>query len=213
MARWENEHNTGARIRQLKRDAVLREAAHAFGRHGYHNTSLDDVARALNISKGTLYNYVKDKQEILFECHKEALDIGDAAVAHAAGVTSSGGDQLRVSMLYYLEHLVEQLGACAALMDVDALRPADREAAVHRRAAFERWFVETVERGMADGSLRSDLNPRIVLVTFMGASNWIPRWYKPEGDLTPREVAEQLVDVLMGGVVPANLTARAVSSP
>lgn len=84
MARWENEHKTSEQVREIKRQAVLKEASRAFGRKGYHNTSLDDVARSLNIAKGTLYNYVRDKQEILFECHKEALDIGDAAMEHSS---------------------------------------------------------------------------------------------------------------------------------
>lgn len=202
MARWQNERRTSDQIREIKRQAVLREAAHAFGRRGYHNTSLDDVANALNIAKGTLYNYVRDKQEILFECHKEALDIGDAAIAHAER-GSTGAEQLRLSMEYYLEHILANLGACAALMEVEALRPEDREVVVKRTRAFEKWFIALVERGIADRSLRADLNPLIVLVTVMGAINWIPRWYDPAGELTAGQVAEQMSDVLLGGLLAA----------
>ena len=133
VARWQNERNTSETIREVKRQAVLREAAHAFGRRGYHNTSLDDVAKTLNISKGTLYNYVRDKQEILYECHTEALDIGDAAMKEAVRAGSTGAEQLRIAMRYYTEHLVDNLGACAALLEVEALRPEDRKEAVRRR--------------------------------------------------------------------------------
>ncbi len=64
----------------VKRRAVIRESGRIFSRRGYHNTSLDDVAKALNVSKGTLYNYVQDKEDILFECHKLSLDIGERAL-------------------------------------------------------------------------------------------------------------------------------------
>src|SRR6202008_2553502 len=67
MAHWKNASQTNDEISRLKRDAIIREAARIFSRDGFHNASLDDVARVLDVSKGTLYNYVRDKQEILFE--------------------------------------------------------------------------------------------------------------------------------------------------
>ncbi|MBP6816278.1 MAG: helix-turn-helix transcriptional regulator, partial [Burkholderiaceae bacterium] len=62
---------------RLKRNALLREAARAFSGRGYHNTSLDDVAAVLGVTKAALYHYVRSKQEILFECHMLSLDLGD----------------------------------------------------------------------------------------------------------------------------------------
>ena len=54
--------------REIKRDAVLRAAAQAFNENGFHKTSLDDVAERLNVTKPTIYYYVKNKDQILFEC-------------------------------------------------------------------------------------------------------------------------------------------------
>jgi AcrR family transcriptional regulator len=199
LPRWENSRNTNEDVYRVKRQAVLKEAAHAFGRRGYHNTSLDDVARALQISKGTLYNYIRDKQEILFECHKQALDIGDAAVAEVEIAGECGANQLARTMTIYVTHLIEELGACAALMEVDALREEDRTAAIERRNGFQDKFIAIVERGIADGSIKQ-VDPMIVMVTFMGAVNWIPRWYSPVGRSTPAEVAKQMVEVLVSGI-------------
>src|SRR5882672_6105307 len=52
----------------LKRDAVILAAARAFRERGYHNTSLDDLAASLKVTKPTLYLYVPNKEAILFEC-------------------------------------------------------------------------------------------------------------------------------------------------
>lgn len=199
MARWQNDRNTSDQIRDIKRQAVLKEASRAFGRRGYHNTSLDDVARSLNISKGTLYNYVRDKQEILFECHKEALEIGDAAMEHAASAPD-GAQQLRSAIVFYLERIAENLGACAALLEVDALRPEDRKAAVERRRGFETQISAMVERGIADGSLKSDLDPLLVVRTVMGAINWIPRWYDADKHAAPAELSRAMSGMLLDGL-------------
>src|SRR5215471_9955509 len=56
------------REREVKREAVIRAAAHAFNRKGYHNTSLDDIAAALDVTKPTVYYYVSNKEELLFQC-------------------------------------------------------------------------------------------------------------------------------------------------
>src|ERR1700742_4541028 len=54
--------------REVKREAVIRAAAHAFNHKGYHNTSLDDIAAALDVTKPTVYYYVTSKEQLLFEC-------------------------------------------------------------------------------------------------------------------------------------------------
>src|SRR6266478_9027549 len=56
------------REREVKREAVIRAAAHAFNRKGYHNTSLDDIAAALDVTKPTVYYYVTSKEQLLFQC-------------------------------------------------------------------------------------------------------------------------------------------------
>src|ERR1700679_3627793 len=64
----------GAQARDSKRDAVILAAARAFNNHGYHNTSLDDIAGELEVTKPTLYYYVKNKEQLLFECFRTGLE-------------------------------------------------------------------------------------------------------------------------------------------
>src|SRR3954463_1277040 len=58
----------------LKREAVILAAARAFRQRGYHNTSLDDLAASLKVTKPTLYLYVQNKEAMLFECFRAGLD-------------------------------------------------------------------------------------------------------------------------------------------
>lgn len=199
MARWKNSLQTSDDIQKLKRDAVLREAGRAFSKHGYHNTSLDDVAHALGISKGTLYNYVRDKQEILFAFHQLAYDLSDRAFAIGRARGGSGAEVLRTIIIHYIELLTGELGACGALMEVDALRPEDRAEAAKRRDTFERAFVAIIKEGIRDGSVRT-VDPKLAVFTFMGAINWLPRWFTPGGRLPGKAVAEQMADLLLFGL-------------
>src|SRR3954467_10089127 len=58
----------------LKREAVILAAARAFRARGYHNTSLDDLAASLEVTKPTLYLYVPGKEAMLFECFRAGLE-------------------------------------------------------------------------------------------------------------------------------------------
>src|SRR3954464_13658230 len=60
--------------RALKREAVILAAARAFRERGYHNTSLDDLAASLKVTKPTLYLYVPNKEAILFECFRAGIE-------------------------------------------------------------------------------------------------------------------------------------------
>src|ERR1700742_4549354 len=60
--------------REVKREAVIRAAAHAFNLKGYHNTSLDDIAAALQVTKPTVYYYVTNKEQLLYECFVAGIE-------------------------------------------------------------------------------------------------------------------------------------------
>src|SRR5436189_5420988 len=53
---------------------ILKSAAKAFRRLGYHGATVEQIAAALHMKKGNLYYYFKNKEEILFACHQYSLD-------------------------------------------------------------------------------------------------------------------------------------------
>jgi AcrR family transcriptional regulator len=200
LAPWKNSLQTSAEIRRLKREAVLKAAGQAFSLRGYHNTTLDGVAAALKVSKGTLYNYVKDKQEILYELQKVAMRIANEAFEHGKSLGGTGADQLRNILHRYILSFTQELGACGVLVDTDALREKDRADIMRQREVFHRTFVKIVEEGIRDGSIRP-VDPSLAVYAFMGAVTWLPRWYSPSGKMSGEELANAMVDLLLTGLV------------
>jgi AcrR family transcriptional regulator len=199
MPRWKNEAQTDDALQRLKREAILKEAGRAFSQRGYHNTSLDDVAATLQVSKGTLYNYVRDKQEILFECHLVAIEMGKRAFKDGQ-IAGTAAEILDATLRRYIELLTTEIGACGVLMEVDGLRAQDRAVVTRERDAFERNLVSILRAGFKDGSIRKT-DPKIAVFAFMGTINWMPRWYSPDGRLSGPEVARQLTELMLHGLV------------
>jgi AcrR family transcriptional regulator len=212
MARWKNASHLNEF--QLKRDTVLRESGRIFNREGFHNTSLDDVANHLDVSKATLYNYVKDKQEMLFEFHKMALIIGDEAMEMARKVEANGAGKLRVAIREYIAMVTERLGGYGVIAELGALKPLDRQEIIAGRERFDKRFVSLLAIGVKDGSLRP-IDPKMAVFAFMGALQTIPNWFSPNGRLSGAEVAERMTDLLMNGMArtPASVSSAQRPNP
>ena len=206
MPRWKNGFQTSEEIQRYKRHAVIREAARIMSRRGFHNTSLDEVAKVLGISKGTLYNYVSDKQEILFECHNIALNLGSYAAHVAREAGGLGIDRLRLWLRCYTIWMYGPAGVVGLTFDVNALRTEDRETVVKQRDAVEASLVDLLAEGAADGSIRA-CDARVAVYVMMTAINGIATWFSAEGRLTIETVADQVIDQLTRSLAtrPENL--------
>ena len=63
-----------------RRDELTREAARLFAERGYHGTSMDALAQALGVQKGSLYSLTGSKQELLYQTMREGARAFHAAL-------------------------------------------------------------------------------------------------------------------------------------
>ncbi|HEX9371493.1 MAG TPA: TetR/AcrR family transcriptional regulator [Roseiflexaceae bacterium] len=186
---------------QLKRMAVLRTAAQTFNEIGFHQTSINDLARRLNVTKPMLYYYIGSKDDILFECNRLALENLADALAYARANGKTGIERLRLFLIGYVEMVTEDYGTCLVLYGNEIqsdehrakLRAAHRDVQVHAQ--------ELIAEGIADGSIAA-CDPKYTALTLFGALNWIPHWYRQGGQLTPHEIAEQFIAIFLAGLLP-----------
>ncbi|HMM91695.1 TetR/AcrR family transcriptional regulator [Bradyrhizobium sp.] len=183
----------------LKRGALLREAGRAFSLRGYHNTSLEDVAKTLDVTKAALYYYVTNKQEILFECHMMSLDFGDEAMKYCEEHGKTGLEKILLLIDKYVKTITSEMGSFAVLGEYDALESQNKAIIGKRRDKFDRGFRKLISEGIADGTVRA-VDPKLTVFFFMGSINWMTRWFTPEGPLTGEQVARQLVDLVEGAL-------------
>ncbi|MFZ5512537.1 MAG: TetR/AcrR family transcriptional regulator [Pseudomonadota bacterium] len=200
--------------REIKREAVLRVAAQLFNEKGFHATSLDEVAERLHVTKPTLYYYVKNKDEILFECVRIGLEMMQAAIAEAGKSGGTAMDKLIAAMRQYALIVTMDFGMCLIRVGEDPLPPESRRRLRGLKAKIDREFRALIEQGIAEGSLQP-YDPKIAAFTLAGALSWIGRWYRPDGPLRPEDIADQSIAVLMNGLfhrAPAPPPAKGAAS-
>lgn len=186
-------------LRASKREAVLRTAAQLFNEKGFHATSLDEVAERLQVTKPTLYYYVKNKDEILFQCVSIGLQMMEDAIQRERTVGASAIDQLGAAMRSYVDIVTQDFGMCIIRVGEDPLPPESRKELRRFKAKLDRHFRELVQRGIEEESI-VDCDPKIAAFTIAGALSWVGRWYRPGGELTPEKIAEQCITLLMRGL-------------
>ncbi|MCC6987381.1 MAG: TetR family transcriptional regulator [Acidobacteria bacterium] len=182
-----------------RRIEILKSAAAAFRRRGYHGASVDEIASALEMTKGNLYYYFRNKEEILYACHEYSLDVLLALLDDVRADASTPDEKLRRLILAFVHLLLDELQATALTIDLQALSPPLLRKIIARRDAFDRGLREIIQQGMDAGTFAPG-NPKMVAFAVMGAVNWITKWYDPAGPMTSEAIGQAFADYLVGGL-------------
>src|ERR1700742_4030944 len=110
--------------REVKRDAVIRAAAHAFNLKGYHNTSLDDIAAALDVTKPTVYYYVTNKEQLLYECFVAGIEQIRSAFREVKSLDMPARERLKAVLRNYAQSVASDFGWCMVRVEEQDLSPA-----------------------------------------------------------------------------------------
>lgn len=183
---------------EFQRDRILRAAAACFNQKGYSGTSLKDVARQLGLTDAALYYYVRNKEELVYQCYLRAADLGHRAMERARESDGSGFERAFLYIRNHVEIMVGDAGPVAIMSEVPSLKPAHRNEilAISRRHSLA--FEEILSNGIRDGSI-ADCDVRMTGNAVMGAINWIPKWF--HGDpAVAKQVLETFPDVLTRGL-------------
>lgn len=199
MSRWANAVPNREQQLESKRKAIIREAAKVFNRRGSHGTTLDDVAERLGVSKAALYRYVQNKNDLLYACHEEAMDIARESMDRGEAEGRTGLEKIQLGMKDYLREMIGAMGVPVLILEENALSGEQAARIINLRDAFEKRMRRLVEEGITDGSILP-LNPKLAIFMLLGAVHWVTKWYSPEGPWTAEEVADALVEMTMRGL-------------
>lgn len=195
MTAWPEIVPSRDELHEVKRSAVLREAAAAFTRKGFHAASLDDIAQKLGVTKAALYYYFPSKQALLRECCARALGAGLRALARAQLEGRTGREKLNLTLRLYLKEMIDELSCCVVLMEESALLPEDYASLLKERDSFEYGLRDLIREGIADGSI-AQCDAKLAVFTLLGAINWVPKWFRADGAWSADAVSEGLTDLL-----------------
>jgi AcrR family transcriptional regulator len=184
----------------MTRDEILAAAAQIFSQKGFHATSMQDIAEAVNLQKGSLYHHISSKQEILVNLLDHALDLLIADMEVVMQSPLPPDVMLRQAMRVYLTSILEHRDLAAVLLiEHRSLDPELHARHIPRRDRYEGLWRELIQHGQEQGIFTcSDLDMTVRAI--LGELNWTITWYKPDGPLSPQGIADQYADLILSGI-------------
>ena len=184
-----------------KLDALLADAARVFAQHGYHRTSMRDLARETGVSLSGLYYYVRSKEELLFLIQERNFTaVLDGMRERLDGVTDPIERLTRFvdnHLDYFASHMAEMkvLSHEAGALEGDFLARVNDIKREYTRALMD--ILAEVERTHGP----AHVNRRVATYTLFGMMNWIYNWYDPLGDVGVESLAQSTCRLFLGGYV------------
>jgi len=200
------------RDRELKREAVIRAAAHAFNRKGYHNTSLDDIAATLEVTKPTVYYYVSNKEQLLFQCFLAGVEQIRAAFRDVKDLHLPARERLSAVLRHYGEAVASEFGWCMVRAEDQDLSPAMSRHIKALKSEIDQGIRRLIREGVQDGSIEP-CDPKMTAFALAGALNWIAHWYRENQSLTGAQIAQAFVDIFEVGLRPRSASQSATRAP
>jgi AcrR family transcriptional regulator len=189
------------RGRELKRDAVVRAAAREFNRKGYHNTSLDDIAARLEVTKPTVYYYVTSKEQLLFQCFLAGVEQIRAAFRDTRSLQLPARQRLWAVLRHYGEAMASEFGWCMAHAEDQDLSAAMSRHIKALKSEIDHGIRRLIREGVQDGSIHP-CDPKMTAFALAGALNWIAYWYREDQSLTGAQIAAAFLAIFENGLRP-----------
>lgn len=180
---------------------IDRTATALFRARGFAATSMRELATELGLEAGSLYSHIKSKEEILHRvCFGLAEEFFASFEAATAEATVPVATQLRRAIEAHVQVLTHDSAASAVFLHEwrHLSEPARQEFLV-LRDRYEASFRTLIERGIAAGDLHAP-DAAFAALTLLASLNWLPAWYRPDGRLTPDDIAHRLAEQLLRGL-------------
>lgn len=177
-----------------REDEILAAAARIFREKGYHATSVRDIAESVGLLKGSLYHYIRSKEELLVRLFDGALEDTVRELEAIAAREVSAAERLREMVAAYVLSLTANRDAVGLyLREWRALPPPDLARLRARRRAMRALFESVI----AEGARRREFaaaDEKISALAILGMCNWLFEWYRPRGRMKPELLARELAD-------------------
>jgi AcrR family transcriptional regulator len=153
------------------------------------------------VTKPTIYYYVANKEQLLFECFLAGLEPIRSALRRAEQAPGSGRDRLREVIRDYALAIASEYGWCMVRAEHQDLGPELSAQVRALKSEIDRGIRRLLQAGINDGSIAVG-DTKLAAFAIAGALNWIAHWYRAGRSLAPAEIADAFVALFEHGLAP-----------
>jgi TetR/AcrR family transcriptional regulator, cholesterol catabolism regulator len=181
-------------------EEVLKSAANIFFSKGYHATSIEDVARDVGMLKGSLYYYIKSKDDLLFRLLLAGIEDSDAFIAKQIDPKGDPIEQLERAIRAQIDYIIEnRVPFGLFLHEFDSLSGKRQHKLISVMARYNARFEDLIRRGQEQGKVMEG-EPWLIVNGILGMCNWLYRWYDTDHIADTEELKQVFLRMILNGI-------------
>lgn len=165
--------------KQKKKEEILQSALTLLADKGYHGTTMEEIASHLLMTKGALYYYFKDKQELVYESQIILLNEGISKAKKLRNSSESPMNKLKKMIQQHLHDLIRNQSGFKLMVKPDDIFSTEQQEEIFRlREKYAQIYDEVIHEGVEQKlfSLPKE-DVKIARNLLLGAMNWVSQWY------------------------------------
>ncbi|MCL5006016.1 MAG: TetR/AcrR family transcriptional regulator [Acidobacteria bacterium] len=182
---------------------ICRIAARVFYEKGYDGASMQDIAKAVGLTKAGLYHHVGSKDRLLFEIMNYGMDILDEDVLEKIKGIEDPCEKLRQTIIRHIDLVVRarDLEITVILHENRSLKGALRKKINARKKSYIYYLEDLIAQVQECSGRKPLISPTLAAFNLLGIINWLYQWYRPEGAIGQSELTQACVDFFFRGLL------------
>jgi AcrR family transcriptional regulator len=184
---------------------LLQTGARLFSQYGYNGTSMEQIAEAMRLKKGSLYYHLTSKEELAFDIFTTAMNkalLGIDRILVDPNLKTAEG-RLTAAVTDLIEPLGQDVDfsfSFSVLSDGQILSRKKRNRFFSLRDEYNQKFESIIANGVDSGEF-TPCDTAVVAKGLLGMCSWMAMWYRPGGRLSPAQVSNIFLQVVLHGLL------------
>jgi len=183
-----------------RKQEIIEKATALFQKQSYSTTSMRDLAGFIGIEAASLYSHIKSKEELLQTiCFTVANNLFEP-VKNIARENIAADKKLKQIVRSHIQVLTADTASCAVFFaEWRHLSEPHLAEFLMMREQYEDIFIQVLVKGKQNGIFQF-IDAKFTVFALLSSINWLPNWYRKEGQLNPEQIAESVTDVFINGL-------------
>jgi len=191
-----------ARPRNLERAAQIKDTvSRLFAEKGYHATSMRDVGNQIGMSKSSMYNYFKSKEDILFHLMNDAMDEALETLKAICRADHTPEEKLNAVLDFYACYYAGDQDRLTLLVNELPSLSDEHQEIIKRKDRDYVKLIRSILDDLTDAGRMRAIHPTVATFAFFGMVHYTIKWYKKEGAVRPGELARLFVEIFTKGIL------------
>lgn len=182
---------------EKKKEEILRSAAAVFAEKGYYGTTMEEIAAKLLMTKGSMYYYFKNKDDLLYHCHKMIMNISIDKMKEINNSSLTASEKLIIAIKAHITLATSEKSMFMVMHKPNQHFTGDYLTEIlESRSVYAQYFDKIILEGIEKEEFQK-VDIKMVRMIILGALNWTQEWYDPKGEKSAEEISEAFATYLL----------------